>query len=208
MGQPVALAHIRAVRDPVERPLVDAERLAQSLHVGDGVVGAEELTPRSHLAGARTDGGGSWRREVGAPHLALERLAVERAGARPALVEDHDAVLTLFGRERPGDIAVDDRQSGLPRPTRQHEQHAVWRVDVVARSHLQVQLPASRMRMVERNVEGRARVPGGAGTRVGVVQPGVMSRRSPACRQDGESQQQKQETSPHVLLPTPDSRTG
>ena len=103
---------------------------------------------------------------------------------------------------------MDDRQPRLPRPTREHEQHAARCVDVVAHTHLQVQLPPSRMRVVERNVEGRARVPGDAGTRVGVVQPGVMSGRSPAGRQHGESQQQKQETSPHVLLPTPDSHSG
>ena len=53
MGQPVALADVRAVRDAVERPLVDAERLAQVLHVGDRVVGAEELTPRVRPCGRR-----------------------------------------------------------------------------------------------------------------------------------------------------------
>src|SRR5947208_15900427 len=130
MSQPVALAGVRAVRDPVERPLVHTERLAQGLQVGDGVVGAEELTPRSQLAGAGADGRGTRRREVRAPHLLLERLAVERTGTRPALVEDDDAVLALLGRERLGDIAVEDWQPRLPGPTREHEEHAARRVHV------------------------------------------------------------------------------
>src|SRR5881409_4047474 len=125
MSQPVALADVRAVRDPVERPLVDAERLAQVLHVGEGVVGAEELTPRSELAGAGPDGGGLRRREIRAPHLVLHRLAVERTGTGSALVEHDDAELALLGRERPGGKAVEDRQPGLSGATREDEEHAV-----------------------------------------------------------------------------------
>ncbi len=49
-------------------------------------------------------------------HLALQRLAVERAGARAALVEHDDAVLALLRGERAGDIAVEDRKPGLPGP--------------------------------------------------------------------------------------------
>src|SRR6476646_8217706 len=110
MGQPVALADVRAVRDAVERPLVDAERLAQIFHIGDDVVRAEELPSRPELAGTGADRGGLGRREIRTPHLALQRLAVERAGTRPALVEHDYAVLVLLGRERAGDVAVEDRQ--------------------------------------------------------------------------------------------------
>src|SRR4029077_6090302 len=87
----LALADIRAVRDTVERPLVDAERLPERLHVGDDVVGAEELTASSQLAGAGANGGGLRWREIRAPHLVLQCLAVERAATRSALVEHHDA---------------------------------------------------------------------------------------------------------------------
>src|SRR6266516_6756211 len=105
MGQRVALADVRAVRDAVERPPIDTERSPKGLYVGDDVVGAEERPPCTQLLRAGTNGGGSRRREVRAPHLVLQRLAVERPGARSALVEHDDAVLALLGRERARDVA-------------------------------------------------------------------------------------------------------
>ena len=128
MGQPVALTDVRAVRDAVERPPVDTERLAQLVHVRDDVVGAVERAPHSQFVCAGTDGGDLRRCEVRAPHLVLKRLAVERAGARSSLVEHDDAVLPLLRRERPIDVAVEDRKPRLPRPARQHKEHPVRRV--------------------------------------------------------------------------------
>src|SRR3954453_7892546 len=208
MSQPVALADVRAVGDPVERPRLHTERLAQILHVGDRVVRAEELAARSDLAGAGADGRGTRRRQVRAPHLALERLAVERAGARPALVEDDDAVLALLRRERTGDEAVEDRQPRLSGPTREDEEHTAWRVDVVAHPDLKVQGAPSGMRVIERDIARRARVPIRAWARMRAVQPGAARGGSPGERERGESQQRKQETRPHVSVPTRDRRAG
>jgi hypothetical protein len=64
------------------------------------------------------------------------------------------------------------------------------------------------MRMVERDVEGRARVPGGAEARMRAVQALAASGRGPGTNDRGNDQNWEQETSPHVLLPTRDRRAG
>src|SRR5512146_1633939 len=125
MGQPVALADVRAVRDSVERPLVHAEGLAQRLHVGDDVVGPEERALCAQLAGAGAYRAGARRREIRASHLALQRPAIERTGSGSALVEDDDAIPGPLGRERAREEAVEYRQPGLAGSPREHEEHAV-----------------------------------------------------------------------------------
>src|SRR5207248_9636056 len=138
------------------------------------------------FAGAGTNGAGTWRSEVRAPHLVLQRRAVERTSAGAALIEHDDAVLAPLGRERAGDVAIEDRQPGLTRATREHEQHAVRRVRVVAHSHLQMERPPRRVRAVERNIERRARVAGDPGARMGAVEPGAPGGRGYGNRKDGE----------------------
>jgi len=162
----------------------------------DDVVGAEERTACPQLAGAGTNGAGARRREVRAPHLVLHRLAVERAGARSTLVEDHDAVLAPLGRECAGEEAAEEREAGLPRSTREHEQHAVGRVHVVAHADLQMQRPPCEIRTIERNVERGAGEPADAGTGVGAVQTGRASRRGPGHREGG-GDEQDEHPNPH-----------
>ncbi len=99
MRQGVALPDVGAVRDAVDDPAPDAERLPQRLQVRDHVVGAEELTAVAELRRAGANRGGRWRCEVGAPHRGLQRRAVERARTGASLVEHDDSVGVLLGAE-------------------------------------------------------------------------------------------------------------
>ena len=130
MGERVPLADVRAVRDAVERPAVDAERAAERLHVGDDVVRAEELPPCSQLPGARADGRRRRRPEIGAAHLGLQRGTVERPGAGASLVVDDDPVVVQLGAEDLRD-ARQRRHAGLARAAGDQEQHAARRTHVV-----------------------------------------------------------------------------
>ena len=103
MRERVALADIGAVRDAVDDPRVDAERLPQRFQVGDDVVRAEELPPVAELGGAGADRGGRRRGEIGASHRRLQGGTVEcpGAGAEAPRTRDND------GRGRDG--TADDR---------------------------------------------------------------------------------------------------
>ena len=131
MRERVPLADVRAVRDAVEGDLVDAERPAERVDIGDHIVGPIELAPRAEFRSAGPHSGrGRWV-EIRCAHLLLHRFAVEGAGAGPTLVEDDDPVLPLLGGQRAVDEAVENRQAGLAGAAGQHEQHAVRRLDVV-----------------------------------------------------------------------------
>ena len=164
MGERVPLADVRAVRDAVERPAVDAERAAQRLHVGDDVVRAEELPPCSQLPGARADGGRRRRPEIGAAHLGLQRGTVERPGAGASLVVDDDPVVVQLGAEDLRD-ARQRRHAGLARAAGDQEQHAARRAHVVGGRDGEPQRPSLPPRVVERHGERRARVAGERGAR-------------------------------------------
>ena len=112
------------------------------------------------------------------------------------MVEDHDAVLAPLGRECAGEEAAEEGEAGLPRSTREHEQHAVGRVHVVAHADLQMQRPPCEIRTIERNVERGAGEPADAGTGVGAVQTGRASRRGPGHREGG-GDEQDEHPNPH-----------
>ena len=57
----------------------------------------------------------------------------------PALVEDDDAVTSPLGGERLETQPWRIGHPALSRPAREHEEHAVGRVDVVPHTHVQVQ---------------------------------------------------------------------
>ena len=164
MRERVALADVGAVRDAVDDP--SCRRPAP---------GAASRCRRRRRRCRRTAGGrrssprtpGPLRPSAGrGPRcpLLLQRRAVERTGARAALVEHHDPVGALFSGDDSVDEPVEDRQARLARPAGQHEQHAPRRLDVVGgRDTAGASVPFRRSAAVERNVERRARVAGDAG---------------------------------------------
>ena len=164
VSERVPLADVRAVRDAVERPAVDAERAAERLHVGDDVVRAEELSARTQLPRARADGARRRPPEIGAAHLGLQRGTVERPGAGASLVVDDDSVVVQLGAEDLRD-ARQRRHAGLARAAGDQEQHAARRTHVASGCDGESQRPSRSPGVIERYGEHRACVAGDGGAR-------------------------------------------
>ena len=135
--------------------------------------------------GSSSDGSGVGGVRSELPIVALQRGAVERAGAGAALVEHDDAVLAPLGAERTRNEPLEDRQPRLSRPARQDEQDAARRVAIVGRADLEAERARRAPCVVERDLERRAREARGARARVRVPERRARRRGEAARRQPG-----------------------
>ena len=166
MCERVPLADVRPVRDAVERDLVDAERLAKRVDVGDDVVGAVELPPRRRSSprtrGPRRPSAGrdpTRPSAAASPRSRAHRRPVPRWSNTTIRYCPFSAASALSTKRsrigRPGWPGPPESTSSTPRGA----------LTLSAAPTREVQRPLAPAGAVERHVERRARVAGDAGAR-------------------------------------------
>ena len=137
MGERVLLRDERAIADGEEGELRHVQRRAQVVEIGDHVVGGVEAPVVAEGPRARLQGGRLRRQVVG--HGRLQCVARQRGRARPALVDQDDAI----GR---GDLGAElceqrrrGRHCGSARPAAEQQQDAAGRGPVGLDGDLQRQ---------------------------------------------------------------------
>ena len=220
----VALGHVGAIGDAVERELVGAQRVAQQIEVGHGVGRRVEAPLVAERPRAVLDRPGRGRRDVRAAHRALQRRAAQHGAAGAPLV-DGDHLVAVQGLAQTALEARRERHAGLSRPAAQADEHAARGVLHRLDGDREAQIAASATAVVERHGQREAveagrepalagrheqRARGDVGVRFGARRRGGARRvvAAAACDRHAQPHQRHRSPSPHNRSVGARSRSG